>query len=456
MWQSVRVIFRQTHGRAMPVDGEMGSASFEVADKIAKRVATAMELAWPDEYDEVLQRPQNAADRSPIAVLGPAGSGKSFLMKVVMQKAIAHGARVILVCPTRRLVASYRAEMPDLDADSIHRAFQLYVPEVQTLELMASYDLVVVEEVSLVQRWIFERLLRLWDAAASRPALVFVGDFRQLKNVGGDRASESPHWHRVWVRELQTMRRCKCPILKKKLELLRVASPSKHQLWNDILRGHLAPLPNHREARRHDDITGREGPTQSEIGWIFTEHPETVFVTISKSKAAWVNEMAIQHFFGNSLRLATVGVDPEANPANYERNKMIAWDPLLMPLYQGLRITFTKNIRPEVDFVNGQDATVMWADQSGIMTETDTRQKVKVHLWTDPGYPRLTFYPVRPAYATNLHKVQGATLPHMTLWLDQTGIEAAAYVALSRVEYDRNWQYVGAQMTPAHFVPAAL
>ena len=52
-------------------------------------------------------------------------------------------------------------------------------------------------------------------------------------------------------------------------------------------------------------------------------------------------------------------------------------------------------------------------------------------------------YPFRLGYASTLHKVQGATLEHITLWLDIPNMPAAAYVALSRVEYDANWRFVG-------------
>ena len=51
-------------------------------------------------------------------------------------------------------------------------------------------------------------------------------------------------------------------------------------------------------------------------------------------------------------------------------------------------------------------------------------------------------------------KVQGATLDHMTLWLDARNVEAAAYVALSRVQYDRSWRYLG-DMTVHHFAPSS-
>ena len=49
---------------------------------------------------------------------------------------------------------------------------------------------------------------------------------------------------------------------------------------------------------------------------------------------------------------------------------------------------------------------------------------------------------LRLGYASALHKVQGATLPHITVWLDVPNMPAAAYVALSRVEYDARWRYI--------------
>jgi hypothetical protein len=42
----------------------------------------------------------------------------------------------------------------------------------------------------------------------------------------------------------------------------------------------------------------------------------------------------------------------------------------------------------------------------------------------------------------------------MTLWLDVANVEAAGYVALSRVQYDRDWRYVG-DPSRHHFTPAS-
>ena len=72
--------------------------------------------------------------------------------------------------------------------------------------------------------------------------------------------------------------------------------------------------------------------------------------------------------------------------------------------------------------------------------------------WTDEW--RNTYLPVRLAYANTLLKMQGATIPHMTLYLDVPNIEAAGYVALSRVQHDRDWRFVG-DPGVHHFTPAS-
>lgn len=85
------------------------------------------------------------------------------------------------------------------------------------------------------------------------------------------------------------------------------------------------------------------------------------------------------------------------------------------------------------------------------MARTDQGVLLAVHPWTSEN--RVVHFPLRLGYSSTLHKVQGATLPHVTLWLDVANMPAAAYVALSRVEYDANWRYVG---NPGvhHFTPA--
>ena len=61
-------------------------------------------------------------------------------------------------------------------------------------------------------------------------------------------------------------------------------------------------------------------------------------------------------------------------------------------------------------------------------------------------------YPFRLGYASTIYKLQGAELPHITVWLDTPYKPGAGYVALSRVSYDSEY-LLGGKLTPAHFTP---
>ena len=120
-------------------------------------------------------------------------------------------------------------------------------------------------------------------------------------------------------------------------------------------------------------------------------------------------------------------------------------------MYAGLRILFTRNIDKEHDFVNGMGARVLGVNHLGIRVLTDTGRYLVVYPWTDEN--GVTYYSIRLGYATTLARVQGATISHMTMWLDVANVEAAGYVALSRVRQDAHWRVVGNPMVH-HFTPA--
>ena len=106
---------------------------------------------------------------------------------------------------------------------------------------------------------------------------------------------------------------------------------------------------------------------------------------------------------------------------------------------------------PLCRFLVRMGATVLRMARSGLLVRTDQLQIVIVHPWTNED--RIASFPFRCGYATTLHKVQGATLPHVTLWLDLPNMPASAYVGLSRVEKDANWRFIGV-VNRHHFTPA--
>ena len=396
-----------------------------------------------DEMKAVLN--WHCPERRAIAVLGPAGSGKTTAVEHAVNDCVANGARVLIVAPTGRLAATYRAKYPDLDVDTIHGAFLLFKPEQQTLELMIPYDLVIVEEVGELPRWVYERLMTLWRAAEMYPTLVFLGDFFQLPGVEQTSARDSPLWHSACMQriKLREMIRCKCSLLRKKLEILRVAKPSVKQL-RFILKGHKAP-----SGAYYDDTA--EGPGQEEVSQILAETPQTLFLTVSRKACATLNDFAVQSLFSEEIPVAVLPTDPESNVENYDGAKFIDDKPLATPIFAGMRVVLTKNLNKAAGYVNGMGAEVLGMEGDAVCVRTDQGRVVSVYPWTSETHT--VHYPLRLGYASTLHKVQGATLQHITLWLDIAGMPAAAYVALSRVRHDADWRIVG-HRTVHHFTPA--
>ena len=136
---------------------------------------------------------------------------------------------------------------------------------------------------------------------------------------------------------------------------------------------------------------------------------------------------------------------------NWDGSRMAREDPADLAIYRGARVILTKNLNKEVGFVNGMQATVLGMENGNVIIRTDQGRRLAVHPWTSEN--RVAHFPMRLGYASTLHKVQGATLKHITLWLDTANVPAAAYVALSRVEYDANWRFVGDPCVH-HFTPA--
>lgn len=187
---------------------------------------------------------------------------------------------------------------------------------------------------------------------------------------------------------------------------------------------------------------------------VLQKTPNTLFLTISRRASGLLNNWAVEALFPDLVPLTVVPGDPESNVNNYHGSKMVHDVPMDVPIYAGLRVTLTKNRNKKIGFVNGMAATVLGVTVKGyIRVRTDQGREIAIHPWTPPdSMSGQAYFPLRVGYASTLHKVQGMTLEHITLWLDAKNAPAAAYVALSRVEYDANWQYMSDPCVH-HFTP---
>ncbi|CAE7275706.1 unnamed protein product [Symbiodinium sp. CCMP2592] len=396
---------------------KVASANIKVAPEqanvihtIRRRVQQALEAKWPEDNQVeswAMWLEQEGSANRPTVVLGPAGSGKGTAVEIALAEAVKAGAHVGVACPTGMLATRYRSRYPDLDIDTVHGMFALHKDELTTADIMKIYDLIIIDEIGQLPVWIFDRLLRLWDAAERRPAIVFVGDFCQLTGADGTTARDSARWAQMSISTLFEMRRCKCAKLKWKLQLLRSSIPNGSQL-KKLLKGH--------RANAHAGHTRGNVVTADDVAQVFKERPDTTFVTISRRGTAKVNQHAVRALFSDADVLGRIPCDPQENFDNFHGTAQVKTDEgkvlLIHPIAQ------------------------------------------ECALW-DGSVQTTTAFPLRLGYSTTLHKIQGATLSHITIWMDVPFVKAALYVALSRVQYDRDWKFVGS-IDRRHCLPAAI
>jgi len=242
--------------------------------------------------------------------------------------------------------------------------------------------------------------------------------------------------------------RCKDPSFQKLLDTLRADLPSKRVLQN-MCRG--------RKAWKSPK------PTVEDIAALLKKHPDTTIVTCTRNTAEQLNELAIEATFSNRRPWATLAGEIDTNPANYDSEHKFREDrkplPSEVPIYKGMKLFLTQNVRKEDDFVNGMECVVERFTENGnggaLTVRTKTGHRLVVTKWTNTKVDKFAVrhFPIRPGYASTIHKVQGDEFSHITVYLDRKYMPAAGYTALSRVERQENY-LLGGKLTREHFVPA--
>ena len=92
--------------------------------------------------------------------------------------------------------------------------------------------------------------------------------------------------------------------------------------------------------------------------------------------------------------------------------------------------------------------------EAGALLHLETGQYLMVHRVTrGSGVDRQTFFPLREAYARNVHKAQGLELPHATVHFDvENPAPGVGYVAVSRTGMLEALAFLG-RVIATHFQP---
>jgi exodeoxyribonuclease V alpha subunit len=150
------------------------------ADAIIARVENALRLTLSIQQKEAVQK---ALSQKLLIITGGPGTGKTTIIRTILEIYKQLGRRCVLLAPTGR-AAKRLSEVTLFPAATIHRGLG-FNPKIggfqKNEEHPLSADLVVVDEASMVDTFLMFHLLK---AVPDRAVLILVGDVFQLPSVG--------------------------------------------------------------------------------------------------------------------------------------------------------------------------------------------------------------------------------------------------------------------------------
>ena len=195
--------------------------------------------------------------------------------------------------------------------------------------------------------------------------------------------------------------RCSDPLYQEYLNTLRYFKPSEMLL---------------QELQAHRVLCTVDPPTDSHISDVLKTHADAVVLTVSRAATHAVNRVVIDKLFRDQVRSPDIQYDNDLPPS---------------ALYKTMRVMITQNRDKKHGVINGQGAQVINFQNKTVFLRLPNQRAVAIHLVTEVSDDNVkrTFYPIIPAYASTICKVQGQTLKKIMLWLDCPKVpEGTAYV----------------------------
>ena len=243
---------------------------------------------------------QDSSWRKFRVLLGKPGTGKSQVLIRAIHQAVQQECSVLLAAPVALLAQGYRAIFgPDLECDTLHAAFHIPVQPGQSWDVNFSlnrFDMVVVDEASLVSPASFDIVAATLNRLNCRPVVVIAGDRCQqqpLQTVQGRVCNtvsilnddtfgqENAVKHslyqqfRIIDREYEAF-----------VEMVRYVQPSQRQL--DQFQGDLVLCP-------------AGSLTDDEIYCAFSHQAQTSIMTVSRAAAQRINTIVLEHLFAGKF-----------------------------------------------------------------------------------------------------------------------------------------------------------
>ena len=367
---------------------------------------------------ELLQSGEN------VFVTGGAGSGKSYLIREFMSE---------LNPKTLPILASTGAAAVLLGGRTFHSFFGLGIMEGGARETLhrgmddqrlrkrlSEVEGIIIDEISMIPGSAFEvaESLARHHRESSLPwggmRVIVVGDFSQLPPVA--RAGTQ----REWAFQTDVWAKSGFQVIKLS-QNQRTYDPVFLNVLADVREGKVTPL-----VKEYLDSKIREHDEEDECTRLFPRRDQSEIFNTKKLHQ-------IPH---PDVKIPSIYLGEEKFVESLKKNSPI---PTELTLRVGCRVLFLQN-DPQKRWVNGTKGTVVEIEVDKITVEKETFRHVTVEkaqfsLQNAEGRTMASVinFPLTLAYATTIHRSQGATLDELWVDLSRLWEPGQAYVALSRL-----------------------
>ena len=366
-----------------------------------------------------------------IRIRGRAGTGKTHTFKSLIQELRRQGKRTLTVTPTGAAACRITDETMSVFAQTIHRAmgfeapvriadrtypglsefmYQCAMSNRRTLAKIQNLDTLLIDECSMVGGQMFQTLDRIFRDARGNMSpfggvqVILCGDFLQLAPV-------EDHWlfENSVFKEMN-------PEMHTLTTIMRTSDPEYTDFQNYI-RQRGVPVFGHTAARKARVGNVTEIPddalllvhTNREVDSRNRYMAQKLFPGVEMRTFPCVDQdgkrMDVQLCIG--MKVMALANHPQLAYANSDIGHITGWD-----------IDDTGDDVAIVQFENGNEEPVRWKRQQW----EDENGEMRSRSW----------YPLKPAYAATINKIQGITADNIAVQCWNTGSHGRLFVALTR------------------------